>query len=74
MSYSILIILEHILKKRIENHSDFFLPDVITKCYPEITEDSFADAPKMAVNIGDKFQLEIFRPTVADKSELEVFF
>ena len=29
------------------------------------------NAPKMAVNIGDKFELEIFRPTVANESELK---
>ena len=28
----------------------------------------------MEVNLGDKFELEDFRPTVANKSELEVFY
>ena len=27
----------------------------------------------MEVNVSDKFELENFRPTVADKSELEVY-
>ena len=39
-----------------------------TKSYPEITEDWIANTPKMAA----KFELENFRPTVANKSELEV--
>ena len=56
MSYSILITLECILKK-IKICSVFFLPDVTSKTFNEITEGWIAtcNAPKMAVNIGDKF-------------------
>ena len=31
-------------------------------------------APKMEVNVGHKFKLENFRPTVAKKSELHIFY
>ena len=43
----------------------FFLPDVITKSYPELISYWIAIAPKMAVNVRDKFELEIFGPTAA---------
>ena len=43
-----------------------------TKSYPEIIEELIANTPKMAAIVGDKFELEIFRPTTANKSELEV--
>ena len=43
-----------------------------TKSYPEIIEDWIVNTPKMAANVGDKFELDDFRPTVANKSELEV--
>ena len=33
---------------------------VITKSYPERIEEWIANAPKMAVNVGDKFKLRWF--------------
>ena len=66
---------EYILKK---NYSVFVFSNVTTKSYPEIKEDWNANAPKMAINVGDKFELENFRLTVANKSEpvicLQYFF
>ena len=59
MSYFILIMLEYILKKEI--YFVFFFPDVTTKSYAEIIEHWFANAPKMAVNVGDKCMLEKFQ-------------
>ena len=72
MSYSILIMLEYIMKK-IRNKFLFFLPDgIILISYPEKMEDWTANTPKMAANVGNNFELENFSPTVANKSELEV--
>ena len=45
-----------------------------TKSYPQITDDWIANTPKMAANVGNKFKLENFRPTVTNKSELEDLF
>ena len=44
-----------------------------TKSYPEIIENCVANTPKMAANVGDKFKLESFRRTVANKGDLEVW-
>ena len=52
--------------KTIKKSILYSFPDAITKSYPEIIEDWIANAPKMAVNLGDKFELENFRPTVAN--------
>ena len=60
------------LKKYTCIYSVFILPDVITKSYPETIEDCIANAHKLAVNVGDKLEMENFKPTVANKSELEV--
>ena len=73
MFYSLLIMLENILtKNKKKSYVVFFLPDVTTKSYSERTEGWIDNAPKMEVNVGDKFELETFRPIVAYKSELEV--
>ena len=45
---------------------------MITKSYPEMIEDCIANAHKLAVNVGDKLEMENFKPTVANKSELDV--
>ena len=37
-----------------------------------VTEDWIANIPKMAADVGDKFEFENFRMTVANKSEVEV--
>ena len=66
MFYSILLLLEYILKKNYDICSVFVLPDTITKSYPESIVDWIANAPKMAVNVRDKFELDIFRPTAAN--------
>ena len=52
----------------------FFLPDVtiLTVILFRNNKDWIANTSKIAGNVGDKFQLENFRPTVANKSELEV--
>ena len=72
MLFFILIMQEYILKTIKKYILYFSIPYVITKSYPERIEDWIANAPKKAVNVGDKFELEIFRPTVANKSDLEV--
>ena len=71
MSYLILNMLEYILKNKkyilnLSSRCDY------TKSYPEIIQDWIANTPKTAAIVGDKFELENFRPTVANKSELEV--
>ena len=38
----------------------------------KIVRGEFNWAPKIVVNVGDKFELENFRPTVPNNSELEV--
>ena len=77
MSYSILIMLEYILKKIYKKYICIlpFRCDYTTyNSYPEIMEDWIANTPMaMAANVVDKFELENFRPTVAYKSELEVW-
>ena len=64
MSYSILIMLEYILKKNQDIYFVIFLPD--TKSYPVLIKDWIANASKMEVNVGDKFELEIYRSTAAN--------
>ena len=54
-------------KKYISSLSSWF---VYAISYPEITEVWIAKTPKVAANLGDKFEPNNFRSTVANKSEL----
>ena len=64
MSYLILIVLDI--------YSVLFLPDVITKSYSQLMWDWIANASKMAVNVRDKLELEIFRTTAGNLREFGV--
>ena len=49
------------------------MPTWYIKSYSEIKH-RIANTPKMAANVGGKLELEIFMPTQANESEVEVCF
>ena len=59
MSYSILKMLEYILKKKLKYILILPYQYDYTKSYPEIIEDWSVSTPKIAANVGRKFELEI---------------